>query len=130
MIITDRARTGYAKLSSLGKDIRLRELETRFGGAWDSHREAVTAPTGTSDGHPLVSGMDIVLGLYQLGLATRADIDKLTSERRRRQAEAPVGVQIEREMREAFRSTRRVRSKGKPAAQRRDTQASAVMHRR
>ncbi len=52
----------------------------------------------------MVTDMDIVLSLYRAGLAKRADIEAVIDERQRKLAEAPVPVQIEREMKQALRS--------------------------
>ena len=105
LVITDRARSGYAKLSALRASIRLKELEARFGQTWGAHRTDQPRQSREHGGtRPLVTEMDVVLGLYRAGLAKRADVEAVADERERRMAEAPVAVQIEREMRQALRA--------------------------
>ena len=53
---------------------------------------------------PIVSEMDVMLGLKSMGLVESAQVQALFEERERRREMAPVGQRIEREMRLALRS--------------------------
>jgi len=106
MVVTDHARTGFAKLSSLGGNIRMKQIEERFGETWREHhaRIAEVEPNRLRPARPVVTEMDVVLGLYRMGLAERSNVKAVADEGERRRAAAPVAVQIEREMRQALRA--------------------------
>jgi hypothetical protein len=104
LVVTDRARSGYAKLSALGASIRLKDLEARFGECWSEHRTKNPRPRQDRETRPLVSELDVLISLYRAGLARRADVEAAFDERERKLAEAPVVAQIEHEMREALRA--------------------------
>jgi hypothetical protein len=126
MVVTDYARSGYAKLSSLGSDIRMKNLEERFGETWGEHcaRHAGVEVSTSRRFRPVVSEMDVVLGLYRMGLAERSNVKAVADEGERRRAAAPVAVQIEREMRQALKA-----ATGKAPREQRRREPSGSAHR-
>jgi len=56
-----------------------------------------------SDNRPMVSEIDVMLGLQRMGLVETAQVEALFDERERRRQSAPVAQQIEHEMRLALR---------------------------
>lgn len=110
LVITDRHRSGYAKFSSLGTGLRAKDLTQRFGCSfadWSMAQKTAPMAPHTTPGRPLftVTEMDVVLGLYRIGLADRSNVEAVAEERDRRRSDAPPT--LERQMREALRTATR-----------------------
>lgn len=105
LIVTDQRGSGYAKLSSLGESVRLKDLEARFGESFKtfSGRPQKAASQTEARNVFAVTEMDIALGLYNLGLAKREDIQAAAANRDAKLSEAPLHTREVRALKQALR---------------------------
>lgn len=89
-----------------GKAWNRRQDFVRIEQSLRKQSEALGLPLvrGRTDGPPLVTDMDVAVGMYRLGLATRDDIKKVADDRARRLSQAPAHIRAHHAMRLALQS--------------------------
>lgn len=125
LIVTDRRETGYAKLSSLGDSIRLKDLEGRFG---QSFKDFLAGPQ-KAPAQPqrrnifAVTEVDIALGLYRMGLADRDAVQAAAANREAKLAEAPLHTREARALKQTLKSLSGTQDPPPPSQSRRQRDA-------
>lgn len=105
LIVTDRRGTGYAKLSGMGEGYRMKSLEARFGETFKefASRSQRFSPEPVPGHVFAVSGVDIALGLYCLGLANREAVEAAVADRDAKLAKAPLHTRELRALKDALK---------------------------
>ncbi len=119
--------TGTAKLSDLGKGVRLAELQKRFQKSFKEHVQSRSVPDAEEEATIRANRMalrsaqeeaEFSFMLFRLGLMSRSQLDRHLADRDRvaevADRDRPLGEQVARDVAKALRETRKERRPAPP----------------